>query len=47
MINFGTWNICLGLKSKKDYVRAKIKELDIDILLVRLITSFRVTMRMV
>ena len=31
MINFGTWNICLGLKSKKDYVRAKIKELDIDI----------------
>ena len=31
MINFGTWNVCLGLKSKKDYVKEKIKELNIDI----------------
>ena len=31
MMNFGTWNICLGLKSKKDYVKANIKESNIDI----------------
>ena len=31
MMNVGTWNICLGLKSKKDYVKEKIKELNLDV----------------
>ena len=31
MVKIATWNICLGLKSKKEYVKSKIIEEKIDI----------------
>ena len=31
MLKISTWNICLGLKSKKNYVKEKILEEKIDI----------------
>ena len=35
MVKIGTWNICLGLKSKKDYVRTIISEEKLDICCVQ------------
>ena len=31
MVKIATWNVCLGLKSKKEYVKSKIIEEKIDI----------------
>ena len=31
MIELATWNICLGIKNKKDYVYNTLAELNIDI----------------
>ena len=31
MVKIATWNICLGLKSKKNYIKSKISEEQIDI----------------
>ena len=31
MLNIATWNICLGLKSKKEYVKQMITDHSIDI----------------
>ena len=34
-IKIATWNICLGLKNKKDYVYKTVKENEIDICLLQ------------
>ena len=31
MVKIASWNVCLGLKRKKDYVKSKIIEEKIDI----------------
>ena len=34
-INIGTWNLCLGLTNKKDYIKRKLIENQLDILCVQ------------
>ena len=34
-INIGTWNLCLGLTNKKDYIKRKLIEEHLDILCVQ------------
>ena len=36
MVKIATWNLCLGLKNKKDYVSDVIRENEIDICLIQL-----------
>ena len=35
MIRLSTWNVCLGLKNKKDYIYNEIKQNEIDICLLQ------------